>query len=274
MEPNKMKQFGEYQIGDELDGARIATIVGQNDDFMVCTIEVPPGVGVHWRTREAYTFSEPQRGHLAAFGERFGLVKKVFPGDTGQVEALAFALYQGLRSPNQEPGSTFKAIDERIAAAREEASSRTRSVYGVAAAVTAIVLFPILLLLASLGMSAGGLLGEVPPAALLVCAAFGALGALASVLQKLCQVEVSYYPGFLAAAFGGCSRILLGSIFGVVAFLAAKVGLLLQPVLGVPGGDLLIGFGAGVSERLAPELLERIDSRSLSGHGDAHPTTG
>jgi hypothetical protein len=241
---------------------------------MVYTVDRVQGVGVRWCSREAYTFSEQHRGHMAAFNGRYDVVKKVFPEDTGQVEALALDLFHGLCSPNQHPDSIFKAIDDRIAAAREEASSRTRAVYGVAAAVTAIVLFLILLWIASLDIPAGGILGQVPPAALLVCAAFGTLGALASVLQKLRHVEVSYYPGFLTAAFGGCSRILLGSIFGVVAFLTAKAGLLLQSLLGVPGGDLLIGFGGGVSERLVPELLESIESRSLSAHGDAHPTTG
>jgi hypothetical protein len=143
----------------------------------------------------------------------------------------------------------------------------------VSAAVTALVLFLVLLWIATSYTSSGGILGEITPASLFVCAAFGALGALTSVLQKLHQVEVSYYPGFLTTVFGGCSRIFLGSIFGVVAFLAAKAGLLLSFLLGVPGGDLLIGLGGGVSERLVPEFLESIDSGSLKGNKEIHPAT-
>ena len=209
MDPSKLKQLEAYQKGDELGGYKIYTIVGRNDDFMVCTIELQRGLGVHWRTRETHTLSEPQRGHLAAFNERYDLVKKVFPEDTGQVEALASALYQGLCPPAQEPGNIFKVIDTRISAAREEASSRTRAVYGVSAAVTAIVLFPILFLIASLDVSAGRLLGEVPLAALLVCAAFGTLGALASVLQNFVMWKYPITLDFLlqrSGAVRGFSR--------------------------------------------------------------------
>ena len=273
MDPHETKQLETYQKGDELVGGKISVIVGRNDDLMVCTIERPQvGVGVAWRTHEQYTLSEQQRDHLGAFHDRYYLVKKIFRGDDAMVvEQIAVALYRGLCLQNQDPGSIFTAIDATIAAAREEASSRTQAVYGMAAAVTAIVLLPTLFLTASLNMSAGQLLGEVPPAALLVCAAFGTLGALASVLQKLRQLEVPYYPGHFTAALGGCSRILLGSILAVVAFLAAKAGLLLQLVVGAPGGDLLIGILAGVSERLVPDFLESIESRSLSGQEDTGP---
>jgi hypothetical protein len=274
MDPNKVKQLEAYQKGDEFDGYTIFDIVGRNDKFMVYTVALERGIGVRWGCSDGYDFTEGQLRHVTAFNERYDMVKKVFLGENAQVEALALALFAGLCSPNQDSGDIFKAIDARIATAREEASSRTRAVYGGAAAVTAVVLFPLLLWIASLNMAAGGLLGQVPPAALLVCAAFGILGALTSVLQKLRQVEVSHYPGFFTAAFGGCSRILLGSIFGVVAFLAAKAGLLLQSLLAVAGGDLLIGFGAGVSERLVPELLESIESRTHRDNGDVHPTTG
>jgi hypothetical protein len=268
MDTQTTKPLEAYQKGDDLGGHKISSIVGRNNTFMVCTIALPQGIGVYWLTHETYTFTERQRSYLAAFNERYDLVKKIFAGDAGQVEALASALYQGLCSQNQDPSSTFKAIDTRISAAREDATSRTRTVYGVAATVTTIVLSPMLFFIASLEISSGRLLGDVTPAALLVCAGFGAIGALASALQKLRQVEVSYYPGFLTATFGGCSRIILGSIFGVAALLAARAGLFLQTLLVVPGGDLLIGFGAGVSERLVPELLKSIESRGPSGHRD------
>ncbi|MGI6456681.1 MAG: hypothetical protein ACOX5R_13830 [bacterium] len=248
----------DYKKGDKISGRTIVDIVGRNNDFMVCTVSIYNGTGVHWISEDTYTFSDDQRTHLAAFNDRYDLVKKILPNDAGAVEALALALYNGLCSPDENPRVIFKGIDSQIAAVKEEASARTRVVYGISAVIAFVFLFAILLSY-SLNIDPEKVLVQIPVTVLLLSAAFGSLGALSSVLLKLPKIEVSCYPGWFTAGFGGSTRIVFGSIFGMIALSAAYAGLILTSILDMPGGPLLIGFCGGFSERLAPELITMLE---------------
>lgn len=262
------KGIHDYQKGDDLGGGRISVIVGRCDDFFVCTIELFAGIGVRWLTDDAYRFSDEQLSFIGAFNDRYDLLKKHFVGEDFRIEALALCLYEGLSFPKRKPGRVFGAIDSLIGDAKEKASTRTRIVYAGSAAANTLVLSSLCLWLRTFEIS-DELLGGVPPSRMFECAAFGSLGALASVFQKLNHVKVSHYPGFGTAAFGGGSRILLGAIFGVAALLAAEAGLLFQNLLPVPGGPLLIGLMGGISERLVPELLESFEKKKTREPEDA-----
>jgi hypothetical protein len=248
-----------YKSGDELSGRKIRDIVGRNSELMVCTVDLASSgdVGVHWVSLDSVTLSVPQRNQIAAFNGRYDAVKKSFPGDPSEVEALALALYQGLCDPSE--GSVFAAIDAKLESAIEAASHKTRAIYGGAAVVGALIGLIVLGYLA-VHTNDDVQFVRIPAVGLAFAAAVGSVGALASVLHKLRQIEVSHYPGFVTAAFGGCSRALLGAIFGGVLYVAASLGLALSALVDQPGGPLLLGFIGGISERMVPELVKQLES--------------
>ncbi len=255
------KEISELEVGDTISGHQIKTIVGRTDSFIVCTVDLPKGddVGVHWKSID--TFTDEQRLQIAAFNNRYDDVKDTFQDDPNRVENLAFALYQGLCSPGNESGPFFGEIDKQLLAAKDVASTKTRTVYGVSATVLTLIFVPANILLALwVGPPEQTEIAGVPLTSILLAAAAGSTGSLASVLQKLRKLEVSHYPGRMTAGFGGCLRVVLGGIFGIVLFLGTTAGLLLSALNNIPGGILLVGFIGGVSERLVPEMISKLES--------------
>lgn len=250
-----------FRVGDDLNGYRISNIVGRTDDIIVCTVETARegDVGVHWLSTDSLTFSDRQRACVRALNERYDEFKRTFPGEPSHIEALATAFFQGICSEHHEPEAMFERLDARLLEAKQVASNRSRTVYGAAAAVAALLVVLVFAGLITVTDASVQLTG-MPLSPLYTAAMFGAIGSLASVLQKLRGIEVSHYPGFQSAAFGGIARILLGGIFGGALYLGATVGVLLSALVTVPGGVALIGLVGGISERLVPEMVSQFES--------------
>lgn len=251
--------IASFKSGLAVSGYTIRNLIGRNIDFAVCTvIEDKGGTGIYWCTRDEYKFSNGQRAHLNAFNSRYDALRRGLLNSHGNIESLASCLYNALCAPDQKAEEAFAAIDNVILDARDTASSKTRVVYGISAAGTALVA------LAILGTQLQGFSDLDPKKfsslGLLASASAGTVGALASVLEKLRKLEALRYPGALESGFAGGVRILVGIIFGTVAYTAAICGVALSALLSVSAGVLLIGFAGGASERLIPEIVEGLES--------------
>lgn len=90
----------------------------------------------------------------------------------------------------------------------------------------------------------------------------GFLGAMISVLErsKTLHVAVSESPSLIV--FHGTMRIVLGGAFGFIAFAAAKSGLAFSILNTTNAALLLLGIVAGFSERLIPELIQSISTKT------------
>jgi hypothetical protein len=265
MGESTLAELDSLRVGADLNGYKVCNIVGKNDQFVVCTVELkkPGDVGIHWKTAKDIALTDQQRAYVHGLNIRYDPLKKAFPDDATQVEALAAAFYYGLCTPESSPEIVFARLDECLAEARKDASNRSRVVYGAAAAGAALVAVLAFSMLIAFTHSNAKLTGmELEP--LYVAAVFGALGALASILQKLPSIEVSHYPGFQSVVFGGVARVLLGSLFGATMFLGATVGVLLSALIPITGGVPLIGLLGGISERLVPELISQFETSQRS----------
>lgn len=113
--------------------------------------------------------------------------------------------------------------------------------------------------------------------ALVASAVFGALGAVASVFQRISagRLVLDYHTSPGQLVWLGSLRPLVGAVFGAVVQFALVGGLL------GPAGEgrapdaafglfVLIGFVSGFSERFATDMIERA-GRVISGTGQTEP---
>ena len=93
--------------------------------------------------------------------------------------------------------------------------------------------------------------------------AIGAGGAWFSVIQRASRLELGPFEAPRHLIIQGITRILLGVAFGMVTITAIKAGVLLPNAT----NQWLIGltiFIGGMSERLVPELITRVENRTAA----------
>lgn len=89
----------------------------------------------------------------------------------------------------------------------------------------------------------------------------GIIGAFISVQSRLKTIKCEISDPVWTIVSQAAIRILIGGIFGFIAFIASQVGLVFS-ILKENGSSLIIlGIVSGFSERLIPELLKSIESK-------------
>jgi hypothetical protein len=126
-----------------------------------------------------------------------------------------------------------------------------QTAYLVAAALTALVAILASLLPSLLGAST---INEVFRAG-----AFGAVGALLSVLLRFKHIIVSRYASKQSLIVEGAVRVLLGSAFGVLFLMLQKGGLLMTIAAANIYTTSCVATVAGFSERLIPTLMQTLE---------------
>jgi hypothetical protein len=92
--------------------------------------------------------------------------------------------------------------------------------------------------------------------------AFGALGALLSVVLRANRITVEATAGPAIHVVEGSSRAFAGWLCGLVVLLAVKSNLMLGVVNGTPNNDSLLhllAFIGGWSERFVPGLIRNVE---------------
>jgi hypothetical protein len=93
-----------------------------------------------------------------------------------------------------------------------------------------------------------------------VAAALGGVGALVSVTQRFRRIPLERYSSSFYTAAAGVSRICVGAVFGALFLMFQKAGLLLAIATDQPFLLFSAAFVAGFSERMIPEILERLET--------------
>jgi hypothetical protein len=130
--------------------------------------------------------------------------------------------------------------------------------YVVAAFVTTIVL-------ASVCTVIGAAVGT--GSVFYLAAALGSGGSFVSVAHRFRSIPIERFSSGIYTVIAGVSRAILGAQFGALLVLFQKAGLLLSVAADHPYLLFAAAFVAGFSERLIPDVLERLE-KSVSGRGD------
>jgi hypothetical protein len=95
-------------------------------------------------------------------------------------------------------------------------------------------------------------------------AALGSAGAIISVSQRFRRLELERYSSRWYMVVSGCSRVIFGAMFGVVAHLFVKAELLLPISKVNVFFTAAVAFVAGFSERAIPELLDQMEKQIVA----------
>jgi len=197
-------------------------------------------LGKHWdrSTAEAINLLTPVKTTIKSPTDRNRALKM-----------LAAGLARALVAVAPDPDEDF------LLKAREFITARQLEIlqlWYLAAAVVTVVLTTVTLFLITRTLWSSS--HEFLSAVLL-----GGAGAMISVSQRFRSIEVERYTSRLFTVIGGCSRIILGCVFGFVFLLFQKAGVVLSVANGLPFLLAAAAFVSGFSERAIPEVLEQFE---------------
>lgn len=222
---------------------------------------------VEWSTNKDY----------GKFAEDFGSILN----RVGYLEAVAKEILPDKKRPTYQRllgESVGRVLDDRKSTAASEILDRAESLITgparfryVLGAAGVVLVSTLIGLLEWVGrVECRKVLGDAA-FDLLLTGHFGCLGAFLSILLRSATVEVDpTADGWRHYAEGGL-RTVAGFLSGVLAAIAIKANVVLGFVRDVGGGFplfALVGMAAGISERIVPALVRRVDDAFLNeGHG-------
>ncbi len=243
---------------------KIALIYGQSTKVLVFRDE--PGQ-VRWET-SADTLTQAQSAAHQAYDRLHARVLSCIPAGkkrTALIDEMALALFLGLSEADETKAARY--FDDVAARVTHEAQVEARLTYLAAGSIAAGAIVGVAL--------AVGYFTSTDARAVVAGAAAGAVGAWASILSRVAQLELGRLETPANLKFQGITRILLGMIFGIVAIVAMKSGQVFPAVSTNAWFTTLVTFIGGWSERLVPEIMSKVEARvvqaAASGPGTGKP---
>ena len=214
---------------------------------------------VHWRWIDG-DFPPHLHVLLARYRRRWAAIQEAVSEEelSPQQSFLAGALFSAFCAGQHAD----RVFDEFAGRADMAITTRLATAYARGAVMTLGVLLTLLLF-----VTTGAL--PIVSSALTMGAFPGMLGAFLSVLMRTNSLRpLERLPGWFAE-IQGASRVTMGALFGVIAYLGVQGNL----IVGDAADNVYLLFvtavAAGFSERLAPDLLNRIASGVQSGSDPA-----
>ena len=171
---------------------------------------------------------------------------------------VAQAMHAALRGDIQIAGATLDRAEEYIAARKGETARK----WFIEASTTGILVLGAL----AIWISITDLLPESWKE-MIGLGFFGSMGAYLSTLERLAGFPWDCSAGRLLHTYESLARLLIGSLGAVVVAMAAKAGIVLSTSeASGESGYWLIAISciaAGVSERLVPSFVRRIETEAL-----------
>lgn len=242
----------EYKHGDvALSGQTIEFIYGHSPDLIVYRDALG---GIHWETADDCL---NEAGLLAnqKYDELKARVEASLPQKRHKRfrDPLASALFLGLSE--QTAAAALAHFDHVAGEIKQQALEQGRVNYVFYSSIVSAFV---------LSVSLGALIITAEPkfGLFAVAGGAGAAGAWASVLQRVAKLELGAFDNPDVLMLQGVTRVILGTLFGIVSLLAIKAGILLSAAGSSFSAIALIAFLAGFSERFVPELLNAMERRT------------
>lgn len=240
-----------YQLGSNDDnGYRIKSIIGKDDNFVVYLT----GTGsLKWKITK-----KNQENYLYAISLANSQASKVHATVPVKQQNQAMwmvghALFSSfhLNDPN-EIAEYFKAPAMYIETAREE---HLHQVY----ILTSLVL-SLLMLVITIGLR--WYFNDVKALHAVTAMVAGTFGAFVSILHRFKDIEISSFSASEYIRIRSIVRTLVGSIFGVVVFIAYEGKLIPGVVDSTQYTLYFFAFVSGFSERFIPDLIKRFEAKN------------
>lgn len=242
------------------DNLPIAILVHATQDYVVF---IDNDGDVDWASSDAYDEADRFPEGWGNIQNRFAALEGAIDDDVPARSKKAFRrmLAEGVaRGLEGDVEAANKMLDdaEKFVAARNRELGRL--VHMRWAGVTAAVVITISAAVGLLRAQLGTVVGQTV-VLLIMCAGAGSMGALFSVLRNMGTAPDPQADSRLQRT-EAVARILVGGFGAVLATLAVRAGVVL-PQLGTAPSSLpallLISVVAGISERLVPDLIRRLD---------------
>jgi len=180
---------------------------------------------------------------------------KVFVPQHNRPEAftrLGKALFTSLNA--KDSGSALTNFDIVKSFIAQSSTQRARFLYTAFALGTAALVI-IVLLTIDHSLAA-------PNTVFFYGAVFGAAGAAVSVMQRSRDIHLDVRLPDRALYLQACIRVTLGIIFGLLLVLASKANLIMGTIKDDLPALCVFALVAGFSERMIPDLIERLETRA------------
>ncbi len=126
-------------------------------------------------------------------------------------------------------------------------------------------------------IAADNLAKNLPPEIFVLCyvAAFASLGGFLSLALKLEKLDVDPDSPWHFYLLSGISRIAISVVAGVFVYMLIRADLLVGFVMDLDSksGILVFAFLAGFSETLVPDILRKIESKTVDTEGPGSTPT-
>ncbi len=248
----------KYKVGDACaTGQKINMILGQSGAACVYTTEDD---NLRWEYFENNNqLPNSLMEAIATFDSLMVQISTLIPKRRQKrvYHRLGKALYSALDDGKTESiAGYFSPVQMHIL---QQSLHHARLVYLIASIVAGLLL--------TVGILVGRCLTEayVMPGRTILGILFltpilGIAGALVSILQRSGQLDVDPTSGAVFLGVQGFARVILGSLFGLFIALASKGNILLGLVSDNEFTLCSLGFVAGFSERLVPEVMRRMEA--------------
>jgi hypothetical protein len=245
--PTRLKTGEQCSTGQVVD-----SILGQSTKVTVFTT-----TDKHLRWQYHENGGDVPDERLLALNEFDSLMTeiKVFVPQHNRPEAftrLGKALFASLNAKDSIGALvSFDTVKSFIA---QSSTQRARFLYTAFALGTAVLAIIVLLAIEHILAT--------PNTTLFYGAIFGAAGAAVSVMQRSRDIQLDVRLPDRALYLQACIRVALGLIFGLLFILASKANLIMGTIKDEPFALCVFALVAGFSERMIPDLIERLETRA------------
>lgn len=250
---------GKLRVGEKVStGQIIKEILGQSPRAAVYTLE---GGGIRWSYYEnGGEVPSEKLEQIGRFDSLLSEIKSYVPKAyrQDQVGLLGKSLFRALNAESIDHSTDyFRSVSENN---ENFAKHSARFVY-IASSVIA------------LGAISAGLwilffpLDFLGPAPVAASAFYGAVGATFSVLQRVTRLEIDWRASRTAICCEAVARIVVGCLSGAFFYFACTSDLVLGVFKDNAAALTVFCAVAGFSERLIPELVQKLEAQAGQTNG-------